>query len=153
MERIAGRNGAARLAIVYGEEADVGAAGFACDAEAPVGTDDVAGVEQGERRGEVAGVLEEEGAQFGEVDRIALVDGELRLIALDVAEVGIECGVEDDGVTPDGLGLAAESCLGVAGAEVGIVGIELVENVEVLAEDIRIELDVVGAGDAFDALQ
>ena len=96
VEGVAGRDGAARLTIVDGEEAEVGVASLAGDTKAPVGTDDAAGVEKRERSGEVVCVFEKEGAELGEVDRVALIDGELGLVAFDVAEIGIEGGVEDD---------------------------------------------------------
>src|SRR4051812_18513686 len=134
MEGVAGRNSAAGLAIVNGEEAEVGAAGLAGDAKTPVGAGDVAGVEKSEGSSEVAGVLEEEGAEFGEIDGVALVDGELGLVAFDVAEIGVEGGVEDDGVAPDRFGFATGCGFGVAGAEAWIIGIELVEDVQVLPE-------------------
>ena len=124
VERVAGLDGLAGLAVVDGEDANVGAAKLAGDARAKLGADDVAGVEQGERRGKVAGVLEEEGAKLGKVNGVTLVHGELWLVAFDVGEVGIDGGVEDDGVFEDGLDLAAGGGFGVAGGEEGVVGVE-----------------------------
>ncbi len=69
--RIGTRNGRAGLAVVDGEEADVGVLDLACDAGAELGADDVARVQQSDGRGEVVGIFEKEGTQFGEVDGIS----------------------------------------------------------------------------------
>ncbi len=75
---------------------------------------DVARINQKNRRGEVVGVLKKEGTKLGVIDRIALIDGELRLIGLDVAEVGVDGRIKDDAVFENRLELAACRALNVA---------------------------------------
>ena len=63
--------------------------------------------EQIERRGEVIGVLEKERPQFGKKDLEALVDRDLRLVGLDLAEIGIDSQVQRDPVLEDELGVGS----------------------------------------------
>src|SRR5262249_24421066 len=153
MEGIAGENCAARLPIVDGKQAKVGVPRFTRDAEAPVRSNDIPRVEQRERSCEVTGVFKKEGAKFGKVDRVALINGELRLIALHVAEVRVKGSVEDDGVAPHGFDFSSCCGFGITGAEVGMVRIKGVEDVKVLPQDVGIDLNVMRSGDAFDATE
>ena len=113
--------------------------------------DDIAGVEQVDGGGEVVGVFEEKGAELGKEDGIALVDGELGLVGFDLTEVGVDRGVEDDGVLEDGLGVAAGGAFELTGRKVGIVGVEREKSVLVLGESVGVELEVARAGNALDA--
>ena len=54
-------------------------------------------------------VFEEKGTFFGEEHLEALVDGVLRLIGLDLSEVGFDSGIEHKAVMEDKLGI--ETCL------------------------------------------
>ena len=56
---------------------------------------------------EVACILKKERAQLGEVHREALIHGELRLIGLNIAEIGVNGAVQHDAVIDNQLGLAA----------------------------------------------
>ena len=115
--------------------------------------DDVARVEQSHGCREVAGVFEEKRAQFRKVNGITLVDGELRLIALHVAEVGVDRSIEDHCVAPHCLHFASRGGLGIARAEVGIVGVERLERVFVLRQRVGIDLHIMRARDPFDPAQ
>ena len=110
--------------VVDGEQADVGVIQLARDTDAELWVDDVAGVQQVDGRGEVVGVFEKEGPQLGEVHRVTLVHGELRLIGFHLAEVRVDGRVDDDGIVKDGLGFPAGGALEMTGAEVRVVGIQ-----------------------------
>ena len=86
-------------------------ADFSCQANAVFRVDDVARVDQEDRRAEVIRVLEKERPELGKVDRVTLVDGELGLIGFHIAEIGIDGSVEHDAVFDDELGFAARQCL------------------------------------------
>ena len=137
---IAGVESLAGSAVVDGEDTDVGVVELAGDANAEFGVNDVAGVEEIDGRGEIIGVFEEKGAEFGEVDGVALVDRELGLVGFDLTEIGVNRGVDDDAVMQDGFGFAAGSALESARTPSGIVGVNREEFVHVLAQDIGIEL-------------
>ncbi len=57
--------------------------------KAELRVDDVSRVDEVDWRAEVVGILEKERSELGEIDGVALVDGELRLIRFHVTEVGI----------------------------------------------------------------
>ena len=109
VEQVAGADGLAGLPVVDCQQADVGVAQLAGQARPELRMHDVAGVEQGNwrERGEVVRILQKERAKLGKVHRISLIDGELRLVRLYVAEVRIDSYVEDDAVFENCLSLAA----------------------------------------------
>src|SRR5579863_482362 len=152
IERIARWVGFARFTVVDGEEAEIGSGDFSCQANTVFGMDDVARVDKQDRRAEEIRVLKKEGPELRKVDGVALVDGELGLIRFDIAEIGIDGSVEDDAVFDDELGFAAGSALEAPGAEVWIERIEIDQFALILGEHVGIDLQIMGAGDAFDAM-
>jgi len=152
VQGIAGGVGFAGLAVVDGEEAEIGSADFAGHADAVLGVHNIARVDQQDGRGEVIGVFEEERTEFGEIDRVALIDGELRLVGFDVAEVGVDGSVKDDAVFENVFGFAAAGALEMPGAPVGIERIEVDQFAFVLHKPVGVQLEIVGSGDAFDAV-
>ena len=114
---------------------------------------DVAGVNERDGGAEVAGILKKERAQLGEVHGEALIHGELRLIGLNIAEIGIDGAVQDDAVFDDELNLAAGGAFDVPRAEVRVRWVKVDELALVLTQRVGVQLEVVRAGHAFDAAQ
>ncbi len=127
VERIAGRDGLAGLAVVDGKQPDIGVVHLSRHADAVFGMHDVARVDQIDGRDEVVGILKKEGPQFGKVNGEALIDGELRLIGFDIAEVGVDGRVENDAVFQDQLGFAAVGAFKMTRTEVGVGGVDVDE--------------------------
>ena len=153
VERIAGGDGLAGLAIVGDKESEIGVIDLSRHADAVLGMHDVARVDEIDGRDKVVGVLEKEGPQLGKVDGEALIDGELRLLGFDVAEVGVDGGVDHDAVFEDELGFAAAGAFKVARTEEGVGGIDVDQVALVLGKSVGVQLEVVRAGDALDAVQ
>ena len=87
---------------------------------------------------EVARVLDEEGALLGEEHLEALIDGDLGIVGLHLAEIGIDGPVEGEGVSQDYLGVEPRPLVAV-GDQGGDI---LVEEAGARQRAVRIELDV-----------
>ncbi len=94
---------------------------------------DVTRVDQGDGRDEEVRILKKKRPQFGKIYRITLIDGELRLIGLHVAEVRIDSSVKDDAVLENGFKLTARRVLEMPRTEVGVERIHALEFALVLA--------------------
>ena len=57
-------------------------------------------------------VLQKERALLRKIDGVALVDGDLRIFRLDLAEIGIGGGIDSEVVVDDELGVHAGLALG-----------------------------------------
>jgi len=88
VKRIAGSYGLSRLAIVNGKQADVRLAYLSRRAHAVLRMDDVPRIDERDWSRKVLHSPERK-AEVLEVDRIALIDRELGLIGLHIAEVGL----------------------------------------------------------------
>src|SRR6476660_4443576 len=97
---------------------------------------DVAGEHQIDRTGEVVAVLQKKWTLFGEENCEALIDGDLRLVGLDLAEVRIDCGVEHEAVVQDELGI--KPCFGLQSAALKkrIVRVALIDIAESAQQSI-----------------
>src|SRR5439155_19897335 len=85
------------------------AAGFARQAPAESWIDDAARKEQPLGRSEKVGILGEERSLFRIEDLVALVDRHLQVIGLNLAEVGIDRGVERERIAKHRLGIQTEA--------------------------------------------
>ena len=95
-----------------------------------------------DRRTEVVAVFKEERALFGEEDLEALVDGDLRLIRLNLAEVGINGGIEYEAVAQDELGVQSDIGFECASFEDRVSGIALINVAKGAERAVGIELHV-----------
>src|ERR1700756_3276828 len=100
--------------------------------------------------GEVVAVFDEERAFFRKENFEALVDRDLRLVGFDLAEVGVDGGIENEAVAQDVLGI--DSALGLKGAagEEGIRRISPIDVAVAAQQSIGNELKVV-RGDVIDS--
>ena len=122
--RIGGIQCGARGAIVDRQQAHAPAAQLAGEAAAELGVDDAAGKQERFRCHEVTVVLEKEGAFFRETNFEPLVDGHLRIVGFDLAEIGIERDIERERLVDYRFGVEAGASFGVAlerGSAVGWV--------------------------------
>ena len=85
-------------------------------------------------------VLDEEGANLGEVGGETLV-GNGGVVDTNLGKIGIDGGVEDQGVMEDELGVQAGVTLEVLVFEVGIDGIDGVELAEIAGKSVGLELE------------
>jgi len=153
VKRVARRDGLSWLAIVGHKESDIRMVDLSRDADAVLGMHNAARVDEINGRNKVVGVLKKERPQLGKINREALIDGELWLLGFDIAEVGIDGGVDNDAVLQDQLGLAAIRAFKVTRAEVGIGGVDVDKGALILCQRVRIQLKIVRAADAFDPVQ
>ena len=107
IERVAGRDCVARLSVIGCEQSNIRVADFAGHSNSVLRVHDGTCVDENDGRIEVAGILKEKWPQLRKVDGEALVDGELRLIGLDVAEIGVDGCVDHDAVFKDEFGFAS----------------------------------------------
>ena len=96
-------HGQAGAAIVGGHQTQRVRAIFAREADSGRGIADAAREKQIQRRTEKIFVLQKEWAFFGKVNGIALVDRDLRILGLDLAEVRIRRHVDDEVIVNDEL--------------------------------------------------
>ena len=99
------RRHAAGLPVVDGDRAQGPAPGLPAQPQAGAGVHNATREEQVHRRLEIARVLDEERSLLGEEHLEALVDGHLRIIGLDLAEVRVDSCVEGQGVAHHQLGV------------------------------------------------
>ena len=104
--------------------------------------------EQRQRRGEEVGVLEEERPLLREEDLEALVDGHLRLVGLDLAEVGVDGEVQGDRVARHQLHVDAGAALVRARVGRGI----RIEEARPGERAVGDDLDVAAGRDVGDAV-
>src|SRR6266567_8203954 len=90
------RESLAGVAVIDDQGAERPFSEFSRYARAKLRVGDLAREKQIDRRGEKSGVLDEERALLREKDSEALVDGDLRVVGLDLAEIGIQCDVEGE---------------------------------------------------------
>src|SRR5690348_9803851 len=103
--RIGRRQGFAWSSIVTGENPHGPGATFPGQTQAEFRVADAAREHHVDWAGEVVAVLEEERTLFWEKHFEALVDGDLRLVGFDLAEIRIDGGVEHEAVVQDELGI------------------------------------------------
>src|SRR5207247_2815324 len=96
---------ASRLPVVDRDGAEGPAAGLSREPHAAARVHDLSRVEQVDGCLEVARVLDEEGALLGEEHLEALIDGDLGIVGLHLAEIGIDGPVEGERVSSDYLGV------------------------------------------------
>src|SRR5947209_3412709 len=90
---------------------------------------------------EVVGVLQEERALFWKIHLKALIDGDLRLVRFDLAEIGIDGGIQDEFVRDHDL------CINTSGAPKIAPGKAQVRRIQIqhprrTAENIRSNLNI-----------
>ena len=96
-------HGQAGTAIVGGHQADGVRAIFSRQTDSGRRVADVAGEKQIHRRAEEIFVLQKERTLLRKIDGVALVDGDLRIFGLDLAEVRIRGHVDDEVIMDDEL--------------------------------------------------
>src|SRR5207249_4816367 len=123
--------------IIGDEEADIPRALLAGEAHAESWIGDSAGKQQLREAvytyvsvAEKICVFQEEGPFFREEDFEALVDGVLRFVGLDLSEVGIDGGVEDEAVMKDEFGIQACLALRIDLVETRLRWIASIERAE-----------------------
>src|SRR3954462_6417672 len=99
-----------------------------------------------DRAGEVIAVLQEKRALLGEEDFETLIDGDLRLVRFDLAEVRIDGGIEDEAVMQNEFCVQSDLGLQPSVFKEGIGRIALVDVPEPAQQAVRNNLDVPGAG-------
>src|SRR6202034_955624 len=108
---------------------------------------------EGHRGAKKGFVLEKERALLGEVDGIALVDGDLRILRLNLAEIRIYRGVDGEMVVDDELGVHPRLALHVGMLKIRIGGIASIERAKTAEQAIRNEFDVAPRRNAFETGQ
>src|SRR5438105_11640787 len=104
-------------------------------------------------RGEVVAVLKEERALLGKEDLEALVDGDLRLVGLNLAEVGINGRVEHEAVAQDELGVQTDIGLECPSFEERVSGVALIDVAKGSERAVRVELHVAAGRDILQSLK
>ena len=153
VERVASRHCLPRLTVIDGQQPKVRVAYLAGHASAELRVRDAARINQIDWRNEVVRILQEEWPELRKVDRISLIDGELRLIGFDIAEVRIDGRIKDDAVFDDGLGLAARSAFNVPRTEIGVDRVRGLQRALILPQDVGIDLHIMRTDHALDALE
>src|SRR6266567_1780375 len=95
---------------------------------------------------EVVAVFQKERTLLGKENFEALVDGDLRLVGFDLADIGTEGGIEDEAVVQDELGI--ESNLGLQGAAIKkwVGWVERINVAETAEECVGNQLDIARGG-------
>src|SRR4029077_4727710 len=101
--RIARRQCFAMGAVITRENSNCPRTGLARQAQAKFWMSDIASKDQVDRAGEVVAVLQKERPLLGEEHRKSLVNGDLRLVRFDLAEVRIDRCIKYEAVTQDEL--------------------------------------------------
>src|SRR5438445_6421406 len=101
-------------------------------------------------KSEVVAVLEKERALFRKEDFETLVHSDLRLVRFDLAEVGVDGGIEHKTAVEDELGIDAGLSLEIAVLEERIVGVTLINIAKSTKQSIRNELDIAAGRDLLD---
>src|SRR6202008_782255 len=92
--RIRRRKSLARRPVITGQNPDSPWAGFSRESEAILGMAYAPRKDEIDRCREEVAVLEEERPLLGKEHLEALVDGDLGLVGLDLAEIRIDCGIQ-----------------------------------------------------------
>ena len=121
--RISGRNRLSRASIIHAQDAHRPWTKFPCKAGAELRLNDIVGVVQADRRLEVAAVFDEERTHFGEVGRKALV-GDRRIIDADLAEIGVDRGIENQAVVQNELRVQPAVALQMLVLKIRIDGVD-----------------------------
>src|ERR1700722_10063426 len=100
--RIRGRNGFSRASIIYSQEAQRPGAELSREARAILRLNNVVGVVQADRCLEIAAVFDKKRPNFREVGRKPLI-GDSRIVDPDLAEIGVNRGIENQAVMEDKL--------------------------------------------------
>ncbi len=89
----------------------------------------------------------------GKVHGIALVDRDLRVLGLDLAEVGIRGQVDDEVIVDDELRVHADLALGRRMLKIWIRGIARVEGAKAAHQAIGNQVDAVAGRNSFEPIQ
>src|SRR5437868_1237173 len=91
---------------------------------------------------EVIAVLQEEGTFLGKEHFEALIDRDLRLVGLDLAEVRINGSIQHEAVVQDELGVEADIRFQPAPFKKRVIGIALVDIAKPSQKGVRNELHI-----------
>src|ERR1700751_1084580 len=104
-----------------------------------------------DRAREVIAVLKKEWALFRKEHREALIDGDLRLVRFNLAEIGIDRGVKHEAVVQDKFRIEADLGLQRLALERRMVRVPVIDIAEPAQQSVRNELNVAGRRNVLDA--
>src|SRR5215470_1912943 len=103
-----------------------------------------------DRAGEVIAVLQKEWTLFRKEHREALIDGDLRLVGFNLAEVRIDGRIEHETVVQDELGVQADLGLHGLAVEKRMVRVAVIDVAKAAQQSVGNELNVAGRRNAVD---
>ena len=140
--RIVGGNSLSRASVIHAQDAHRPGAKLAGEPSAVLGLHDVVGVVQADGGLEVAAVFNEKRPYLREVGRKALIrDG--RIVDADLAEIGVDGGIEHQAVVQDELCIEPAIPLEMLVFEVRVGGVDGVYLPQVATQYIRFKLKVL----------
>src|ERR1700682_1591598 len=137
-ERVSGSNRAARRIIVREEGAEGPGTRLAGEAKAIIGIGDAASKDEIDGSGEVACVFEKEWTLLRKENFEALIDGDLRLVGSALGKIGMQRGVEDQGILDDEFGIEAGARFETLPVKMGHAAGAIVEAAARRSEERRV---------------
>src|SRR5579864_1955362 len=111
---------------------------------------DVASEHQVDGAGEVVAVFKEKWPLLGEEHRETLVDGDLRLVRFDLAEIRVDCGGQHKAVMQDELRIQPHFWLQGTACEDGMRGVAIIDVAKPAQQSIGNELNIASRRNVID---
>src|SRR5262249_545144 len=142
--RIGRRQSLARSTVVAAQHAHGPRTCLPGKPQSKLGMGYIARKDKVDRAGEVIAVLQKEWTLFRKEHREALIDGDLRLVGFNLAEVRIDGRIEHETVVQDELGVQADLGLHGLAVEKRMVRVAVIDVAKAAQQSVGNELNVAG---------